>query len=149
MVSIGPERDINILVADDPAEWVRGFLKDLYSGPFQTVSLGREIPVRVVDEAPTGSIRMFLAGSEREGMEFVRRERVDLAVVAGDNPRLGGLGLVRRMHILSTELPVIVLGSQGNFRWLREALDVGVKTILPRPVNVNQLVSISIKILGV
>jgi phosphoserine phosphatase RsbU/P len=149
MVSIGPERDINILVADDPAEWVKVFLKDLYSGPLKALVCDRAIPVDLGEELPGGSIRMFLAGSEREGVEFVRRERVDLALVAGDNPRLGGLGLVRRMHILSTELPVIVLGSQGNFRWLREALDVGVRTILPRPVNVSQLVSISIKILGV
>jgi DNA-binding response OmpR family regulator len=101
-----------------------------------------------MEDSSAGAVRMFLSGSEEESFEIVRRERLDLALVAGDNPRLGGLSLVRRMHVLSAELPVIVLGSQTNLRWLREALDVGVTTVLPRPVNVSQLVSVSVKILG-
>ncbi len=149
MVSFASERGINILVADDPAEWVRGFLADLYGGSLKIRETDRRIPIRVLEDPPTGAVRMFLSGSEQESFEIVRRERLDLALVAGDNPRLGGLGLVRRMHLLSAELPVIVLGSQTNLRWLREALDVGVKTVLPRPVNIGQLVTLSVKILGV
>jgi len=121
------DRNIKILIADQPADWVRKFVEDLHSA----------------------SLDMFLAEDDRQGLEIIRRERVDLAVIAGDNPRIGGLELVKRVHWYSSEVPVIVLGCETNVRWLQEALRVGVRTILPRPVNVNRLVIASVKILGV
>jgi len=126
-VSRPRERKVNILVADEQADWVKEFLTDLHSP--------------VVD--------MYLAEDERQGLGIIRREQMDLAVIAGDNPRVGGLELVKRVRRYSCEVPVIVVGGPPNGRWLQEAFRSGVRTIIPRPVNVHRLVSVSVKILGV
>ncbi|MFA5863134.1 MAG: response regulator [Phycisphaerae bacterium] len=120
-------RGIKILIADDPADWMQSFIEDLHKS----------------------SVDAFLAASEQQGFEIIRREHVDLAVIAGDNPRVGGLELVRRVHWYSAEVPVIVLGGEMNLRWLQDALRIGVRTILPRPVNAGRLLDTCVKILGV
>jgi DNA-binding NarL/FixJ family response regulator len=45
------------------------------------------------------------------------------------------------------EMPVIVLGGEPSRRWMQEALRAGVRTVIPRPVNVTRLVEFSIKVL--
>ena len=120
------ERSFRILIADDPADWARRFLEELHSS----------------------STGLFLALDQRQGWEVLRRQRVDLAVIAGDNPRIGGLELARRVHQVRGEVPVIVLSSGVNARVLRESLRIGARTVLPKPVNIDRLVHVSMKILG-
>ncbi len=121
-----PERSLRILVADEPADWVKSFF----------------------DRLNACTVDVLMAANERQGMEIIRRERVDLALIAGDLPQVGGLEFIRRVHRVNVEMPVIVLGGESNRRWLEEALKAGVRTILPRPVNVSMLAELSIKLLS-
>lgn len=126
MKPLALERSVKILVADEPADWVERFVEDLHAG----------------------GVDMYLAADEQHGLDIIRRQEVDLVVVAADNPRMGGLEMVRRVHLFSVQVPVIVVGSPLNPRWLQEALKIGVRTVLPRPVDIEKLVSLSLKILG-
>jgi DNA-binding NtrC family response regulator len=120
------ERNVKILIADEPSSWMEDFAQDL-------------------DATHTD---MLFEETEQRGFEIIRQGHLDLALIAADVPRLGGLEFVRRVHWFSEELPVIVLGGQMDIRWLSEAMRIGVRTILPRPVNIDRLVDVSIKILG-
>lgn len=120
------DRNVRILVADHPADWARTFF----------------------DRLNSPAIDVRFAGDERRGLEIVRREPVDLALIACDVPQVGGLEFVRRLHWYRTEMPVIVLGGEPSRRWMQEALRVGVRTVIPRPVNVARLVELSIKVLN-
>ena len=119
-------RNIRILVADEPADWLRLFFDQF---------------------APAG-VDVRVAGSEKQGIEIVRTEAVDLAIIAGDVPHFGGLEFVRRVHLHRTEMPVFILGGAGSGRWMQEALRIGVRSVLPRPINVPRLVELSVKVLG-
>ena len=119
------QRNLNILIADEPAGWINTFAGDL-----QTLY-----------------INMHIVQTEEQGFDIIRQNRLDLALIASDVPRFGGLEFIRRVHRYSEELPVIVLGSRIENRWLQEALKIGVKTILPRPINIDRLVEVSMKIL--
>lgn len=120
------ERNVRILVADRQADWARTFFDRLNS--------------------PAVDIRF--AGDERQGLEIVRNEPVDLALIAGDLPQVGALEFIRRIHWHRVEMPVIVLGGEHNRRWMLEALRMGVRTVIPKPVNMTLLVDISIKVLN-
>jgi DNA-binding response OmpR family regulator len=119
-------RNVRILVADEPADWAKTFF----------------------DRLNSPAIDVLFAGSERQGLEIIRREPVDLALIAGDVPQVGGLEFIRRVRWYRAEMPVIVLGGEASRRWMLEALRVGVRTVIPRPVNVPRLVEFSIKMLG-
>lgn len=128
MITIEPtERNLRILVADEPADWVRYF--------FDRLDLPG-VDVRVAD-------------SENHGLRIIREEPVDLALIAGDVPSFGGLEFVRRVHWYHRETPVIVLGGDPSRRWMQEALRIGVRSVLPRPINVARLVEVSAKMLRI
>ena len=89
----------------------------------------------VTPELTRAAIKIRLARSEVQTLDIIRAEHMDLAVIAADVPRLGGLELVRRMHRIDTELPVVLIGGRSDRRWLEEALRLRAQTVLPRPVN--------------
>lgn len=120
------DRNVRILVADEPAEWAKTFFDRLSS--------------------PT--VDVCFVGDEQQGLDIIRREPVDLALIAGDLPQVGGMEFIRRVHWYRMEIPMIVLGGEPSRRWMLEALRMGVRTVIPRPVNVTRLVELSIKVLG-
>ena len=120
------DRSVRILVADQSADWAKTFYDRLNSPA---------VDVRFADD-------------ERKGLEIIRNEPVDLALIAGDLPQVGGLEFIRRVHWYRMEMPVIVLGGEPSRRWMLEALRMGVRTVIPRPVNVAMLVEFSIKVLN-
>lgn len=110
---VSTDRPVQVLVADDPCEWIRPIASQLHRA----------------------SIRVCVTSSERQSLQMVRTGQVDLALVAGDVPHLGGLELVRRMYHIAADLPVILIGGRSDRHWLEEALRLRARTILPRPVN--------------
>jgi DNA-binding NtrC family response regulator len=126
VITVEPtDKNLRILVADEPADWLRYFFDRL--------------------DLPGVDVRV--AGSENQGLRIIQEEPVDLALIAGDVPHFGGLDFVRRVHWYRMEMPVIVLGGSLSRRWMQEALRNGVRCVLPRPINVPRLVDVSIKML--
>ncbi len=118
-------RRIKILVADEPAEWVRRFDRLFVFKPVDFIVTGRSL--NKLDELKTGNL--------------------DLAMIAGDIPGFDGLELARRIHRLMSDLPVIMLGSKKSRHWFEQALQAGVKSVIPRPIDITQLVELTVKCL--
>jgi DNA-binding NtrC family response regulator len=128
VITVEPtERNFRILVADEPAEWLKYFF----------------------DRLALPGVDVRVAGTETQGLRIIQEEPVDLALIAGDLPRLGGLDFIRRVHWYRHEMPVIVLGGDPSRRWMQEALRIGVRSVLPRPINVTRLVEVSVKMLNI
>lgn len=108
------EHVAQVLIADDPSEWVN----------------------RLARQLSHADIELRMAGSGSQSLEIIRGGRVRLAVIAADVPRLGGLVLVRQVQRLVRDLPVILIGGRCDRHWLETALRLRARTILPRPVNV-------------
>jgi DNA-binding NtrC family response regulator len=126
MVALRTNNVVRILVADEPSDWVSGFVEHLK-------------PVKV---------EVVYAHNEHQGLEILQHERVNLAFVAGDIPTVNGLDFVRRAHRFSQELPVILLGIDHTRRWIEEALRVGAMSVFPRPVNIERLIAITGRLLN-
>jgi len=101
------------LVVDEPDEWID----------------------RVAQRLRRMCIVMRVATSGQESLQIVGTERVDLAFIASDLPQLGGLRLVRQVHEIVDDLPVVLIDSRSDRHWLEEALRLKARTILPRPVD--------------
>jgi len=104
---------IDILVADEDCDWVGGLAR-LLAG---------------------SRVRVWVADSRHRSLEILRREQVDLVLIAVDVPRLGGLDFVRRAHELVRDLPMVLLGPRLDRRWLEQALTLRPQGVLPRPVD--------------
>ncbi len=120
-------RRIKILVADEPADWVRRFDNLFLFKPVDFIVTGRDLG----------------------RLEIITEVHPDLAMIAGDIPGFDGLEMVRRLHRLSAQLPIIMLGGRYSRHWLERALQARVKSVIPRPVDVSQLVEMTKKCLGV
>jgi len=120
-------RRIKILVADEPADWVRRFDNLFLFKP----------------------VDFIVTGKDFGRLDIITRTNLDIAMIAGDIPGFDGLEVVRRVHRLSSKLPVIMLGGRKSRHWLEQALQAGVKSVIPRPLDVPQLVELTKKCLGV
>ena len=125
MVPVDDRSIHRVLVADSQCEWLVGVAQGL----------------------DRTSVTIRVATSDRQTLQIVRNERLALAVVAGDMPRWGGLDLVRRVHQISIDLPVVLIGGRYDRHWLEEALRLGALTVLPRPVSPSMVLAMILKTL--
>ncbi|MBB6730652.1 response regulator transcription factor [Cohnella zeiphila] len=66
------------------------------------------------------------AGSGEQALELLEREEVDLLVTDLAMNGMSGLELIKRARQLRRDLPVVVLTCHDNFRYIQEAMRLGV-----------------------
>jgi two-component system response regulator MprA len=106
-----------------------------------------------VDDDP--SVRaIFAAVLRREGFEVSTapdgvaalellaraRERFAILVLDYRMPRLDGLGVLRRLHDLGVEVPVIMISGAMGGEEEAEALRLGAVALLPKPPDFEHVV---------
>jgi DNA-binding NtrC family response regulator len=74
-----------------------------------------------------------------EGIEKLRETRPDLVLVDLCMPRLGGLGMLRRMREDGIQLPTLVMSGTGSVSDAVEALQLGAQDFLEKPVRTERL----------
>lgn len=78
--------------------------------------------------------------NDRELMDVVENGRVDAAVLDDSADWvLDALRLLRQIRRLSQTLPVVVVTERRDRHWLETALDVGVFSVVTRPLELEQL----------
>jgi len=75
-----------------------------------------------------------------EALECLQSAPPDLLLVDLNLPRLGGLDLLRQLPNLSSPPPAIVVSGQLGSR--REALGLGAAAFVPKPFEVDSLLSL-------
>ena len=83
--------------------------------------------------------RTVLASSAEEAIDIVREEPIHLAMFDMHMPRLTGTEAVQLIHQFNAGLPCILVTADANEGVLREAFQVRVYSVIPKPVSKNVL----------
>jgi DNA-binding NtrC family response regulator len=74
-------------------------------------------------------------------------EPLDLVLLDVRMPRLDGIGALRRIHERHPELPVVVVTAHGDVRLAVEAMKLGARDFLEKPIDIDELRSVVADIL--
>lgn len=79
--------------------------------------------------------RTLLAEDGEEALHIVRHQAIHVALLDMHMPRLTGLETIRRVREFKLTLPCILISAEANESLAREAEQVHVYSVLPKPVN--------------
>ncbi len=110
--------DLTILVVDDEA-YIRDIFKDYF-------------------EIATG-YTVFTACDGLEALDIIEKEEVDCCFTDLSMPRLDGLELTRRIHLIDNTIPVVVMTGNPTMDNAIETLKNGVVDFLTKPFRIDQI----------
>jgi len=84
--------------------------------------------------------RVLTAANGEEALELIRREPVDLVLLDLVMPGMGGVAVLRELHRMDPELPVVVVTAYPDSELMAEALRYPPVTLLPKPVERKDLI---------
>ncbi|HEX4005946.1 MAG TPA: response regulator [Acidobacteriaceae bacterium] len=104
-------------------------------------SVMRKIVERALRQAGLNLTRVVEAGSGREGLEALDRERVDLIVSDINMPNMDGLEFVRQIQSrsLARGAPVVMITTESGEEHVREALAAGAQGYIRKPFTPDQV----------
>ncbi len=81
------------------------------------------------------------AGSGREGLEALERERVDLIVSDINMPNMDGLEFLRQIQSrkLAQGVPIVMITTESGEEHVREALTAGAQGYIRKPFTPDQV----------
>jgi CheY-like chemotaxis protein len=85
--------------------------------------------------------RTLLAGNGEEALDIVRREEVHLLLLDMHMPRLTGLETLRRVKLMKSRLPCILLSGALDETLVRQAQLAEAFSVLAKPISRQQLTS--------
>jgi len=109
---------LTILVVDDEE-----YIRDIFKEYFET----------------TTSYTILTACDGLEALDIVEKESVDCCFTDLSMPRLDGLELTRRIHLLDNTIPVVVMTGNPTMDNAIETLKNGVVDFLTKPFQINQI----------
>lgn len=95
--------------------------------------------------------RIFTAGSGRQALDILARERVDLVVTDLHMPEMDGfqfLAAVKGNPALAA-LPVVLITSESRPRLVQQAADLGAAAVLQKPFQPEEIRRVITGVLGV
>lgn len=75
-----------------------------------------------------------------EGLEAMRRERFDLAIVNLRMPQMGGEETIREIRKIDPQIPVVVV--MGSPRWPAKELKAEIQGLILKPFRLKELRSV-------
>ena len=120
----------------------------------QRCRFSREVGLRILvieDEAriqsfltrglEAGGYTVVSAGDGREGLDLATRARWDLVVLDLLLPELNGLEVLRELHRVKPELPVVVLSARGDVQTKLRGFELGATDFLAKPFSLDELLA--------
>lgn len=80
------------------------------------------------------------AENGREGVALLLRERPDLALVDVRMPELDGIGMLEAVQAQGFKPMVIVLSAYSDFSYAQQAMKLGAREYLVKPIVVDELI---------
>lgn len=86
---------------------------------------------------------LFFAGGVDEGLELLKRQKIDTIVTDINMPRRNGFDLLENVkrNDATRDIPVIILTGNAENDLKRRGLDMGAADLLNKPVNLEDLVA--------
>lgn len=104
-------------------------------------SVMRKIVERALRQAGLDLTKVVEAGSGREGLDVLERERVDLIVSDINMPNMDGLEFLRqiRSRELAQGVPIVMITTESGEEHVREALAAGAQGYIRKPFTPDQV----------
>lgn len=104
-------------------------------------SVMRKIVERALRQAGLNLTRVLKAGSGREALTVLMRERVDLIVSDINMPVMDGLEFLRQVQRdnLASGIPVVMITTESGEEHVREALAAGAQGYIRKPFTPDQV----------
>lgn len=83
--------------------------------------------------------RILSASDAKTALEIFEKERPDMVLTDIRMPGEDGLSLARKIRRISPKTPVVVISAHNENAYLQEALRIGVRDFLFKPVRVDEL----------
>jgi two-component system, OmpR family, response regulator len=81
------------------------------------------------------------AGDGREGLELATSGRWDLVVLDLLLPGLNGLQVLRELHRLQPDVPVVILSARTDLQTKLRGFDLGASDYVPKPFSLDELLA--------
>lgn len=104
-------------------------------------SVMRKIVERALRQAGLNLTKVVEAGSGREGLDALGRERVELIVSDINMPSMDGLEFLRQLQAqgLAHGAPVVMITTESGEEHVREALAAGAQGYIRKPFTPDQV----------
>lgn len=86
---------------------------------------------------------VFTAEDGIEGLELVRRERIDLVLLDVWLPNMGGMDVLKHLKSEKPEIEVIVISGHGNIDLAVKAVKLGAFDFLEKPLSLDRVTTIT------
>ena len=86
------------------------------------------------------------ASSGMEALEFIKYRKPQLVLTDISMPHMDGLELAERISALDESIHVIMITGYREFEYARRAVKLGVEDFLLKPIDMNELKEITLKI---
>jgi two-component system, response regulator PdtaR len=83
--------------------------------------------------------RALLASSAEEAIEIVQEESIHIALFDLQMPRMTGLEAVQVVHTINAQLPCILVTANATQEVIRQAFQVRVFSVIPKPISKHVL----------
>ncbi len=83
--------------------------------------------------------RVVTAEDGQEALEILEREAIDAVITDIRMPRMDGLELLRAIRERYGDLPVVILSAFNDESYLLEAIELGARKYLHKPINLTML----------
>lgn len=83
--------------------------------------------------------RALLASSAEEAIEIIQDRPIQLALFDLQMPRMTGLEAVQVVHTINARLPCILVTANATQEVIRQAFQVRVYSVIPKPVSKHVL----------
>jgi len=86
--------------------------------------------------------QLYLADNGRAGLEVFRERRPDIVITDIAMPEMTGLEMARQIRGLDADVPIVVTTAHTDTPNLLEAIEIGVDSYVPKPVDFRRLFSV-------
>ncbi len=82
---------------------------------------------------------VLLAESGRKGLDLFRRERPDLIVLDLKMPDIDGITVLKDIHAVAVDTPVVILTGAGNEEMEKQARELGAAEFIEKEFSLHRL----------
>ena len=101
----------------------------------------RKILQRVLAQTDVAINRVLEAGDGKEGLELLKKEKINLVLSDINMPNMDGLELLRTLRATPQwhDLPVVMITTEGGQARVQEAIDLGATSYVRKPFSADLL----------
>ncbi|MGA1868775.1 MAG: response regulator [bacterium] len=106
-------------------------------------SVMRKIITKTIREAGYNSEKIHEAGDGKEALKVLKKQTVDLILCDWNMPTMDGMTFVTTLREdksnSNSEVPIVMVTTEGSMGKIEEALDKGVNDYITKPFDADKL----------